>query len=178
MIKTIQVLIAISFLAFPSFAQSIQQMKGIPQLEWQLEKRYSEYKGQDYLQYSFSKANLKEEKNIRGVLDFCTCKEVNDSIIVRLVTRQMEGGIAIILKIHQNSFNSYIEHYSDIMEFEGDKYSVEYPTESQSLQLDRTIVNGQEALVGILEIKSVPMSTIEGKAVSYKGQFQCIVAKK
>lgn len=162
-------------LASPSYGQTVLFVKDLPQLEWKMEKKYSLLGKNEKLIMSFSKAKFKEEGSNWISLNECLCIVRNDTVTVRISQSQVEGGTAIVLNIHKYKFESTLQHYSDIPEFEGEKYFVDYPTTDKSLILEKFSFEGRNGLKGKLEVISAPVATMNDKVFKYKGQFQCLL---
>lgn len=177
MIRIMKIVFVAILLASPSYGQTVLYVKDLPQLDWKMEKKYSLLGKNEQLSMSFSKASLKEDGSNWISLNDCSCTVRNDTVTVRISQSKVEGGIAVVLKLHKNKFESTLQHYSDIPEFEEEKYFINYPTTEENLVLEKFSLGGRKGLKGKLEVTSVPVATMNDKVFKYSGQFQCLIVK-
>lgn len=152
----------------------IRDLKG---LEWEYDKRYSLLDSNEYFAYSFSVADVIDSTKTWQKLDKCNCIMDGDTVSIWIHNNFSEGGIAVSIALTKNSWKSFIQHYSDIQEFESGNY-YSYEPEKSTLFVNLPNYNIGDVLVGSIDITAVKLETLELGKLTLKGKFQCIIMEK
>jgi hypothetical protein len=153
----------------------IRDLKGI---EWEYDKRYSLLDSNEYFAYSFSVADVNESNGqISNYLNRCDCRTKGDTVRIFIHNISAEGGVAIVVNLFGDSWNSYVQHYSDIPEF-NNKFFRNYAPEHSTLFFNRPNYNVGDIIFGSIDITALNIETLNREEMNFKGKFQCVIMNK
>ncbi len=178
MSRVFSILLLLSLSNAVSLAQSKLVVRDLNGLDWEYDERYSMLDSNEYFNYSFSIAEVRElEENSQRFLNRCECYITGDTLNIFIHNLLAEAGVAVSIQLFDDSWKSFIQHYSDIQEFDG-QYNRKYEAKRSSLLLNKPSYNASDLLIGAIDLTAKNLETLNRISMRFKGRFQCVIIAK